>query len=182
MSLPTFTPRGSGGFAAKWVATIAYVGSIVSTIVAGALSTHIDPEGGLIFVLAMLWALTYCVAALTWIYQSWAFLPHEMRRTASGRPITPGGAVGALFIPFYNLYWMFVIAPGLCDAINAAQAQSGRSPSAPRELATIAAVVQVIPYINWLLAPVLWIVYMFKVDHAKEELLAHRRGNAMLVV
>ena len=32
---------------------------------------------------------------------------------------TPGSAVGFLFIPFFNLYWMFVAFKGLMDAANA---------------------------------------------------------------
>ena len=33
-----------------------------------------------------------------------------------------------------------------------------------------AGVVQIVPYINWLVGPVLWITYMFMVDRAKRDL------------
>lgn len=175
-SLPAFRPAGSGGFAAKWVAIAAYLAAFAVPFAVGILSAAAGSTGedGLLPLLVLVPLSVYFLACVTWIYQSWAFLPEEMRRTASGRAIGPGEAVGGLFLPLYNLYWMFVIAPGLCEAVNAAQAQTGRAPSAPRQLAMAAVVVQLIPYINWLVGPVLWIVYMFLVDRAKEELAGRR--------
>lgn len=170
--LPAFTPAGTGGFVTRWVASIAYASVWVVGAVAGAISANgsaADEAAGVMTLCAMVPLLVYVLASLTWIYQSWDFLPYEMRRTASGRTISPGRP-WALFIPLYNLYWMFVIAPGLCDALNAALAQQGRPQSAPRQLAVAACVVQIVPYINWLVGPVLWITYMFMVDRAKRDL------------
>ncbi len=172
-SLPAFTPAGTGGFTTRWVASIAYASVWAVGLIAGVASASAsspDEAAGLVMLFAMVPMLVYVFASLTWIYQSWDFLPYEMRRTASGRAISPGEAAGALFIPLYNLYWMFVIAPGLCDALNAALAQQGRPQSAPRQLAVAACVVQIVPYLNWLVGPFLWIAYMFMVDRAKRDL------------
>ena len=61
-----------------------------------------------------LWALLH--------YQCWKSLP------ARHRAISPGKAVGYLFIPFFNFYWAFVSFPKLADGVNAWRAESGRGP------------------------------------------------------
>lgn len=176
-SLSAFVPAGSGGFVAKWIAVLS-IGVFVAGIVGVGFMTgsgSSDPGGG--EVLIVLWGLSlmgYLVASLVWIYMSWDFLPYEMRRTATGRAVSPGEAVGYLFVPFYNLYWTFVESMGLCEAYNAALAQHGKAPTAPRQLAMAASILQMVPYFNWLLGPVVWIIYMFQVDRAKEQLLGVR--------
>ena len=62
----------------------------------------------------VLWALLH--------YQCWKTLPTRHRA------ISPGKAVGYLFIPFFNFYWAFVSFPKLADGVNAWRAESGRSP------------------------------------------------------
>jgi len=49
----------------------------------------------------------FVTAALVWLYKSWEMLPESMRVTGNGTRVSPGQAVGYLFIPFYNLYWYF---------------------------------------------------------------------------
>jgi hypothetical protein len=45
-------------------------------------------------------------------YNCWQAVPTKYRRT------TPGKAVGYLFIPFYNLYWLFISFPGLAKGFS----------------------------------------------------------------
>ncbi len=56
------------------------------------------------------------VASLaTWLvfhYQLWALIPAEHAET------TPGRAVGFLFIPFYNFYWVFQSCVGVARSLN----------------------------------------------------------------
>ncbi len=57
--------------------------------------------------------LSFPVAIVTLVFTSilhyscWKALPERYRSTS------PGKAVGFLFIPFYNFYWVFISFPGL---------------------------------------------------------------------
>jgi hypothetical protein len=175
---PGFTPAGSGGFVAKYVA-LATIPAGVATLVAMAILSSArgwseSEVDGLIAPVFAPFALLYFGSIFSWIYKSWEFIPPEMRRNASGRTFEPAAAVLGFFIPIYGLYWIFAQSLGLCDAIDAALVQSGRGPAAPRNLALLCAVVQVIPFVNWLLGPVLWLTYMFQIDRAKRQLAPSR--------
>lgn len=177
-SAPTFTPAGSGGFALKYVAIgLVALGFVAAFGVAvyGAAQGWSGPEGDNAVTLALVpGALLYLGAILAWVYKSWEFLPPEMRRNAAGRTFEPGAAALLLVVPIYNLYWIFAQSLGLCDALDAALVQSGKAPSAPRNLAVACGVVQIIPVLNWLLGPFLWLTYVFLVDRTKRQLLAPR--------
>lgn len=171
---PAFTPAGPGGFMAKYVALAMIPAVLVAVVALGVLSaangwSDQELDGWFASVLGP-FALLYFGAILSWIYRSWEFLPPEMRRNASGRVFEPGAAVLGFFIPIFGFYWIFAQSLGLCDAIDAALVQSGRAPAAPRNLAVVCGVVQLIPFVNWLLGPVLWLTYMFLVDRAKRQL------------
>ena len=46
------------------------------------------------------------------IYKLWSLIPRERAET------TPGKAIGFMFIPFFNLYWIFVAFHGLAKGLN----------------------------------------------------------------
>jgi hypothetical protein len=50
-------------------------------------------------------------------YRCWKMLPEKFRAT------TPAQAVGFLFIPFFNFYWLFISFPKLADGFNALRQQ-----------------------------------------------------------
>ncbi|MBK6534648.1 MAG: hypothetical protein IPF99_35395 [Deltaproteobacteria bacterium] len=172
---PDFTPAGSGGFMAKYVA-LAMIPAVFATVVAlGVLSAangwserELD---GLIAPVVGPFVLVYLAPSSRGSYKSWEFLPPEMRRNASGRVFEPGAAVLANFIPIYGLYLdLRAELSGLCDAIDAALVQNGR-PRRPRAtLAVVCGVAQLIPFVNCLVRPVLWLTYMLLVDRAKRQL------------
>jgi hypothetical protein len=66
------------------------------------------PFGLLMFALVVV----YVVFFMIWHYHNWDLLPERLRKT------TPGRAVGFLFIPFYNFYWIFVSFIWLWDGLN----------------------------------------------------------------
>lgn len=176
LSVEGFIPSGPGGFGAKYVPFVSLALFLVACVGVGVVSelnhwSEADGEAPLAGLTA-LFCLAYFGSVFTWIYRSWEFLPPEMRRNASGRLFDPVGAPLLLLVPIYSLYWMFVQSIGLCEAIDAALVQHGKAPAAPRNLAVACSVAQVIPMVNWIAAPVLWLVYMFMVDRAKKQLLA----------
>lgn len=58
----------------------------------------------------MIWGMVY---ALIILYRCWSLIPSPIART------TPGKAVGFLFIPFFNWYWVFQAVHGLAEDIHA---------------------------------------------------------------
>ncbi len=107
-----------------------------------------------------------------WLHRSWSAVPPEHRST------TPGRAVGFLFIPFFNLYWIFRAIPGLSASIRRATAAVApqRASSASYGLGIAAAVVALIPYVSivvWLLF-LLWLIFA---NVEKNRLLQLRAGS-----
>ena len=69
---------------------------------------------GICLMLGALFCLLYAgVVWLVLLYKAWAAIP---RREAS---VTPGQAVGFLFIPFFNFYWIFRAVWGYAKEFNA---------------------------------------------------------------
>ena len=53
------------------------------------------------------------------LYQGWKSIPSDIART------TPGKAIGFLFIPIFNFYWMFIAYNGLGKDMNKTMQQRG---------------------------------------------------------
>lgn len=160
----------------KWAHLACVVAPLLLTLVGAladaALSDPNSPVPGLFIFLGVLLYFLRLVFALVWVYVSWNTLPPQWRRTRPGRLVSPGEAVGYLFIPFYNLYWMFVASAGLCEAMDIALESSGSTRRAPKGLAIASCVTQIIPYCNLLVAPILWTIFMFLADSARAEVVA----------
>ncbi|MCX5648949.1 MAG: hypothetical protein NTX40_07630 [Planctomycetota bacterium] len=90
------------------------------------------------------------------LYKMWSALQAGPVRA------TPGKAVGLLFVPFYNLYWMFQAILGWTQDYNAFVAQRGiESPQAPEGLAKticILALVGAVPCVGLLVLPVFFVL------------------------
>ncbi len=56
--------------------------------------------------------LASAIYQLMLIYKLWSLIPRERAET------TPGKAIGFLFIPIFNLYWIFVAFHGLAKGLN----------------------------------------------------------------
>lgn len=70
-------------------------------------------------------ALAACAFLVLWAllhHACWKALPPELRAT------TPGKAVGFMFIPLFNLYWVFVSYPKLAEGIIRWQKREGIPP------------------------------------------------------
>ena len=104
------------------------------------------------------------VIGLVWLHRCWSLLPPDARVNRAGRRFTPAEAVVLNFVPCFNLYWVFVVTRGLCEAIDLRLEQTERAPAAPHGLATAAAAAQLVPYCNVLVAPWVWYSFMRAVD------------------
>ncbi|MBV9949297.1 MAG: hypothetical protein JOZ69_20780 [Myxococcales bacterium] len=165
-------PAGTGGPWIRWALLSTYVCGLSSVLVGFGLLQHggdpaLAPIGAGLTALGAMCAIAYGVLMLVWVGMSWAMIPPAGRQTRNGTWVSPGRAVGLLFVPFYNLYWVFAQSTGLCDALNRQLEAFGSAKRAPRGLAIAASVVQVVPYANLVLGPWVWLPYVFLVDAAK---------------
>ena len=81
-----------------------------------------DPDTGLVvtaglialggYVIGSVLSILGIVFALMYLYRAWNILRWNQPRT------TPGKAVGFLFIPFFNIYWIYVAYRGLAEDWN----------------------------------------------------------------
>ena len=64
---------------------------------------------GAVGVVMFLVALVFCVI---WLYQAWRIV------LSDDEDYSPGLMVGLLFVPFFNIYWIFQVVPGLSSALQ----------------------------------------------------------------
>jgi hypothetical protein len=168
-----YGPVSSGSPGLRWWVLGTFVGAFVISFLGIGIASAVGGEGASILssitsLVMMVLILGYAITAMMWLYKSWEMLPPSCRVTDGGVAVTPGTAVGYLFIPFYNLYWYFIASVGLTGALNRALISYNSPKRASGGLAIAACVMQLIPYINFL-APILWLIFMFNVESAKRE-------------
>ena len=86
----------------------------------------------ILFYIGYIGLITATVSFCMLHYQLWKLIPKEIART------TPGKAVGFLFIPFFNLYWVFISYLGLSKNMNETLRQRGIQYQANESLALAA--------------------------------------------
>jgi hypothetical protein len=109
--------------------------------------SHSDEEAGIVFAVLMFLPLIYgTVVMAVFIHNMWSAIQDGSPRA------TPGRAVGFLFIPLFNYYWVFQALWGWTRDFNAYTTTKGlRAPRMPEGLAQaicILAVVSVIPIVG----------------------------------
>lgn len=93
-----------------------------------------------------------------WFFRTWKAVPSEFRGCS------PGRAVGLLFVPIFNFYWIFRAIPGLSRSIDRALTAIDKREhgSIGFGVGVAACVISLIPYVNILAWPLLafwaWIV------------------------
>lgn len=113
----------------------------------------------------------YAVSFFVLIYRCWEIIQEGTART------TPGMAVGLLFIPFFNLYWMFVAIHGLAEDMNIYCETYGIEPEYRIDtvLSIITCISFLIPYINSL-SPIPLAVLMISFGKAAGRIQERRQG------
>ena len=113
------------------------------------------------------------IISLMWLHGCWQMVPLSMRKAVS-----PRACIAYFFIPCFNAYWIFASQLRLCTAMDAMLAYVGSRRRAPRGLAIAACTLHFIPWLNRLVAPVLWFLYMHQMDAARVEIAeASQRGQ-----
>lgn len=140
-----------------------YVGVLGSLVVVTLL---VGVEAGVVSTLLCL--LAQWAVALVWIHRAWTRLPVGERRSSTGAEVTPGTAVGFLFVPLFNLYWIYVTNLGLANAWNRVHENAYGVRPISVGLAKSAVLLQFVPYLNFLVAPAVWFAFMRSVDRAAD--------------
>jgi hypothetical protein len=112
---------------------------------------------GVVTLLLVYGAVVICVL----LYRMWAAIQDGHARTS------PGRAVGYLFIPFYNFYWVFQAFPGFAKDYNAFVARhSLNAPRLSSGLFVAYAVLVVgaaIPWVGAIFTPAIYVILMILV-------------------
>jgi hypothetical protein len=135
-----------------------------------------DPTTQSFFGVYMLAGITMMVIGVSWLGVAWATLPDAYRVTKSGKHMSPAAVVGFMFIPCFSYYWVFPTNLGLCDAHDYLLEHFSSPRRSPRGLALAACICTIIPCTTVLVAPILWLVFMFKMERVKRDLVALQSG------
>ncbi|MEZ4369901.1 MAG: hypothetical protein R3B07_03720 [Polyangiaceae bacterium] len=95
----------------KWLYRAAVFGGLVLSVALGVVPV-LKPSLGLVAAAAPLGLLIGWVSQFVLLYKCWKSIQDGNART------TPGKAVGLLFVPLFNLYWVFNVLPGFATDFN----------------------------------------------------------------
>lgn len=110
---------------------------------------------GLLWIGLMIISMVYQCMLL---YNLWKIIPPSIART------TPGKAVGFLFIPFFNWYWIFIAYYMLVKQLNTVSTQKGLPPMLSPELALIGCILFIIPQLNFI-GGILLIILLYQMKN-----------------
>ncbi|HMO15165.1 MAG TPA: hypothetical protein PKD64_03900 [Pirellulaceae bacterium] len=124
--------------------------------------------------------LGVAIPLMVLVYKLWAALPASHSRT------TPGLAVGLLFIPIFNLYWMFQAFWGWTQDFNRYIAASGSNvKQAPQGLAmticifTLLSMIPLLGIVFALLNQILLLVFVSKAINSVNSFVASGGKNSV---
>jgi hypothetical protein len=157
------------------LAFVAAIASFTAAMIASDRSPNHQPDdslmtvGVLAFVVVIFFLYAQIAAGLTWVYKAWSWLPPEQRYTRHWKSwISPSQAALMLLIPYFHYYWMFVANCGLCDAMDRLRVTYPTRNAAPKNLAIIACVCQLI--VPFPIGSIFWLVFMSKIDRMTREM------------
>ena len=107
---------------------------------------------------------------MVWLYQAWRVVSRE------DEEFSPGLKVGLLFVPVFNLYWMFVAdslaspAPSRTELRYLAPTRPHNTGQAP---GLIACILMLIPYLQPI-AVCMFIAWMLLANHALQRLIRYQ--------
>ena len=123
------------------------------------------------------------IVSMVKLYRAWKLIQplRRLDREETDMP-TPGTAVGLLFVPIFNLYWIFVATKGLAVRANKYMARAGVGGRPMSEgLALTYAILLVtsfIPFLNLLAIPVVYYLFTIDVDRMRGQVQACQAAKA----
>ena len=80
-------------------------------------------------------------------------------------------------IPYFNMYWVFFNGLRLADRINLQLRLRDEAPRIDRSWVVTAGVASVLPYVNFILAPIAWLVVAIQMQRAINRIVEIDRGE-----
>ena len=140
-----------------------YVLCMIATIGLAALGSSPRTTEAIPFIPLPLFVLS--IVQMIFIYKMWAAINDGQTKP------TPGAALGLLFVPFFSLYWVFVVFPGYATRYNAYLQRHGiQAPQLGQGLFIAAMLLGWVPLVGL----VLWAMVLGRVCGAVNALPARR--------
>lgn len=128
---------------------------------------------------AVLLLYVQAFVGMAWVYQAWKWLPWDQRYSVHWKGwISPGQAALLLLVPYFQYYWMFIVNPGLCDALDRLRVRYPTTEAAPKTLAIVASMLQIVIPIP--VGGICWVLFMSKVEKMSREMSAAAAARANL--
>jgi hypothetical protein len=109
--------------------------------------------GGAVFVVCTVLLFVWAALSLMWVYKFWSWLPPEQRHASLWkRYISPSQATFFMLIPYFGIFWMFVVYLGIADALERMRVAY---PTDKPPAKTIALVYIIVPLVFFPAAPLL---------------------------
>ena len=165
--IPESVNRGNLGLFKKinpHIYCFGFCGGILSLILGVMLFSSSAFLGGLLILFGGIGPLVAGIYGLMGLSRCWSILQGTTAQT------TPMKAVGFLFIPFFNLYWIFIAYAGLAKDANSFMEKQGLSKRINYNLAVAACVVSLIPYLN-LLSFILFAILFYQIAAVNNEII-----------
>jgi|GEM_PF-1155695 len=119
--------------------------------------------------------LAYGIVGMVWTYKFWSWIPPEQRHTNLWKKyISPGQALGFMFIPYFNIYWMFVVYLGIADILERMRVQY---PTDKPPAKTIALLRLIVPLVFFPAAPFLDYYFDRHVEGMAADMQARMHGQ-----
>lgn len=95
----------------KWLYRLGLFGGLMLSVALSVVGS-LEPRLAILLLLAPLAVIPGWVSQFVLLYKCWKSIQDGNART------TPGKAVGLLFVPLFNLYWVFNVIPGFATDYN----------------------------------------------------------------
>lgn len=117
------------------------------------LGGDVNPVGLIVAVVGFVLLIVATVYLMVLLYRIWKLVIRESRSSGLQPSIdSPGKAIGYLYIPLFNFYWVFVAVgklPGDLNALAAARKVSGTVPVGLGYAVAILSVVSIVPFVGY---------------------------------
>jgi hypothetical protein len=152
-------------------------GAAVAALAAAAFARAGAASTGLVFLaVAFLFPLSLA-CGVGWVHAIWGGVGRGRDFDEKGKEISPAKMALLLFVPGFNVVWMFRAHWLIAEAVEReAKGRGVKGVRGSKRLATAACVATLLPGVNLVVAPVLWLAHMILCERGFAK--ARARGAA----